>query len=131
MKHFIMTLMASYILFNSTVSHGKHRTQPKTTTHSMNGIASWYGYESGTHYQHRPKTASGEYFSPYQFTAAHKTLPFGTKVKVTNKSNNKSVIVKINDRGPFVRNRIIDLSKVAAQKIKLNGVGAVTIAFAK
>ncbi len=63
------------------------------------------------------KTASGEVYKSKKLTAAHKTLPFGTKVKVTNLANNKSVIVIINDRGPFTKGRIIDLSKSAAQKI--------------
>jgi rare lipoprotein A len=72
------------------------------------GIASFYSTKTGT------KTASGEKLNDSAFTAAHKTLKFGTKVKVTNLSNKKSIIVKINDRGPFVRGRIIDLSKAAA-----------------
>ncbi|WP_066632132.1 septal ring lytic transglycosylase RlpA family protein [Labilibacter marinus] len=63
------------------------------------------------------KTASGEIYQHQLKTAAHKTLPFGTKVKVTNLANNKSVVVKINDRGPFIKGRIIDLSKSAASEI--------------
>ncbi|VAW28529.1 Septum-associated rare lipoprotein A [hydrothermal vent metagenome] len=62
-------------------------------------------------------TASGEKYKHSKLTAAHKTLPFGTKVKVTNLSNKKSVVVVINDRGPFVKGRIIDLSKTAAKKL--------------
>jgi len=73
------------------------------------GEASWYGEE----FHNRP-TASGETFDMNGFTAAHKTLPFGSLVVVTNKVTGKSVLVKINDRGPFVRKRIIDLSKKAA-----------------
>ncbi len=65
------------------------------------------------------KTASGEIYKSSKMTAAHPTLPFGTKVKVTNLSNNKSVIVTVNDRGPFVKNRIIDLSKAAAIKLDI------------
>ena len=60
-------------------------------------------------------------------TAAHKTLPFGTKVKVTNLKTQESVIVTINDRGPFVRSRVIDLSQAAAQSIGINGVGSVEL----
>jgi rare lipoprotein A len=67
------------------------------------------------------KTASGEIYSHELKTAAHRSLPFGTLVKVTNLNNNKSVIVKINDRGPFIKNRVIDLSKSAAEDI--DGVG--------
>jgi rare lipoprotein A len=79
------------------------------------------------------KTASGEKFRNSKLTAAHKTLPFGTKVKVTNLSNGKSVKVKINDRGPFVAGRIIDLSKKAARKIDIFkvGVGDVKISYKK
>lgn len=63
------------------------------------------------------KTASGEIFKQAKMTAAHRTLPFNTRIKVTNLSNNKSVVVKINDRGPFVKDRILDLSKAAATKL--------------
>jgi len=63
------------------------------------------------------KTASGEIYKSSKMTAAHRILPFGTRVKVTNLSNNKSVTVTVNDRGPFVKNRIIDLSKAAAVKL--------------
>ncbi len=74
-------------------------------------------------------TASGEKFSNKKLTAAHKTLPFGTMVRVTNLANGKSVDVRINDRGPFVKGRIIDLSKAAAQKIDMlqTGIAEVTI----
>lgn len=63
------------------------------------------------------KTASGEIYKSSKMTAAHRTLPFGTRVEVTNLSNNKSVTVTVNDRGPFVKDRIIDLSKAAAVKL--------------
>ena len=82
------------------------------------GEASWYGPGFNG-----KKTASGETFNMYKLTAAHKKLPFGTKVKVTNLQNGKSVIVIINDRGPFVKGRIIDLSKKAAQQIGLIQAG--------
>lgn len=80
------------------------------------------------------KTASGEKFSNSKYTAAHKKLPFGTKVRVTNKVNNKSVVVTINDRGPFTRGRDIDLSKKAWMEIthdKKRGLLDVTIEVAK
>ncbi|MCL6705797.1 septal ring lytic transglycosylase RlpA family protein [Pseudomonas sp. R2.Fl] len=73
------------------------------------GGASWYALHS--------RTASGERMNPTLLTAAHKTLRFGTKVKVTNQRNGRSVVVRINDRGPFIRGRVIDLSKAAAQNI--------------
>ncbi|HMZ46347.1 MAG TPA: septal ring lytic transglycosylase RlpA family protein [Chitinophagaceae bacterium] len=77
------------------------------------------------------KTANGETYKPNEFTAAHKKLPFGTKVKVTNLNNNKTVTVRINDRGPFVAGRIIDLSRVAASEIGMinNGVVKVKIKY--
>lgn len=78
------------------------------------GIASYYGERF-----HGRQTASGETYDMTQLTAAHKSLKFGTMVRVTNKSNNKQVTVRINDRGPFVRGRIIDLSKAAADSIGL------------
>lgn len=73
------------------------------------GRASWYALNS--------RTASGEMMNPAAMTAAHRTLPFGTKVRVVNKANGKAVTVRINDRGPFVKGRVIDLSKEAARKI--------------
>lgn len=92
--------------------------------HALCGAASWYGPGF-----HGNKTASGERFNKHQLTAAHKTLKFGTRVKVTNPRNGKSVIVKINDRGPFVGKRIIDLSEKSADVIGLKnkGVGQVCL----
>lgn len=88
------------------------------------GTASWYGPK----FQGR-RTASGEKFDRESLTAAHLTLPFDTLVRVTNESNGKSVIVRINDRGPFTGNRIIDLSQRAAQTIGIieSGVGSVKL----
>jgi len=86
------------------------------------GLASYYANKfNGL------KTANGEIFDQNKFTAAHKTLPFGSRVKVTNLSNNKWVIVSINDRGPFVADRIIDLSFAAAKKIDLIQKGVVNV----
>jgi len=86
------------------------------------GIASWYGFDF-----HGKYTSDGEVYSMYKFTAAHKTLPMNTIVKVTNLENGKSVIVRINDRGPFVKNRIIDLSYIAAKKIGLDKMGTAKV----
>ena len=88
------------------------------------GKASFYGQEF-----QGGKTASGEEFDKKEFTAAHRSLPFGTIVRVTNLNNGKMVFVTINDRGPFIKNRIIDLSKAAAMQLGLvdNGVGRVRI----
>jgi rare lipoprotein A len=82
------------------------------------GVASFYGKR----FAGRP-TASGERFDPRQLTAAHKTLPFGTRVKVINPRNGRSVIVRINDRGPFTKGRHIDLSRAAAEEIGLVNAG--------
>ena len=71
--------------------------------------------------------ASGGWFNPNALTAAHKTLPFGTRVRVTNLNNGRSVVVRINDRGPYIRGRIIDLSKRAAQVIAMQGAGVVPV----
>ena len=76
------------------------------------GTASWYGKEF-----HGRRTTSGEIFDMYKLTAAHNELPLGTRVRVTNLKNHRSVVVKINDRGPFVPGRVIDLSYAAAKKI--------------
>lgn len=84
------------------------------------GIASVYGYHGG-------KTASGERANPDHLTAAHKSLPFGTMVQVTNKKNGRTVMVRINDRGPFVRGRIIDLTPAAASQLGLSGVAPVVV----
>jgi rare lipoprotein A len=86
------------------------------------GIASWYG-----HPYHGRRTASGEIYDMEQMTAAHRTLPFGTRVRVTNLSNGKTVEVRINDRGPFVDRRILDLSRAAARRIDLIGPGTAKV----
>ena len=82
------------------------------------GVASWYGPGF-----HGKATANGERYNQNGLTAAHKTLAFGTKVRVTNPNNGKSVVVRINDRGPYVGNRVIDLSKGAAQAIGMVNAG--------
>lgn len=88
------------------------------------GAASWYGLKF-----HGKPTASGEPFDSDDLTAAHPTLPFGTQVRVTNEANGKSVVVRINDRGPFAGKRIIDVSKKAAKRIGIleRGVGRVKL----
>lgn len=104
-----------------SIESKKHTTKSSKKKNHLEGMASWYGYESG------PRTASGEYFNPKKLTAAHKHIDFGTKVKVTNLKNNRSVIVTINDRGPYVRGRIIDLSKAAAKAIDMKGTQLVSL----
>ena len=90
-------------------------------TYHTKGMASWYGFESGN------RNADGSKFNPYGLSAAHRFLPFGTKVRVTNMKNKKSVIVPIKDRGPFVKGRIIDLSLGAARMLGIHGVTMVEI----
>ena len=86
------------------------------------GSASWYGSK-----YHGRKTSSGERYNKNDMTAAHKTLPFGTMVKVTNPANDKSVVLRINDRGPFVGNRIIDVSEAAARKLDIHESGVAKV----
>lgn len=90
--------------------------------YQASGHASWYGPGFDGH-----RTASGERFSRHAYTAAHKTLPLNSHVLVTNLANNESVVVRINDRGPFVRGRLIDLSQAAARAIGIRGTGRVAI----
>jgi len=87
------------------------------------GAASWYGPGF-----HGKRTANGETFNTNALTAAHKTLPFGTQVRVKNERTGKSVVVRINDRGPYAHGRVIDLSKAAAEAVGISGVGQVTLA---
>jgi rare lipoprotein A len=80
-----------------------------------------------SYYWQGQMTASGARFNPGALTAAHRSLPFGTRVRVTNRSNGRSVVVVINDRGPFVGGRIIDLSRAAAQAISMTGAGVAPV----
>ncbi|WP_287939373.1 septal ring lytic transglycosylase RlpA family protein [Sphingopyxis sp.] len=87
-----------------------------------NGTASYYGRELAGN-----RTASGERFDPDQMTAAHPTLAFGSKVRVTNLSNGQSVIVRVNDRGPFGGRRVIDISQAAAKEIGMHRSGTAKV----
>jgi rare lipoprotein A len=88
------------------------------------GQASFYGNQPG---EGGPLTANGERYNPGGYTAAHKTLPFGTRVRVTSSSTGRSVVVRINDRGPYAGNRVIDLSVAAARAIGLTNSGVGTV----
>src|SRR5271166_417288 len=103
---FAFTLLTSMIGFTLSAS-------------AQSGIASVYSEGS--------RTASGERASPGALTAAHRTLPFGTMVRVTNRSSGRSVVVRINDRGPFVRGRIIDLTPAAARALGFSGLANVEV----
>jgi rare lipoprotein A len=91
-----------------------HETAGAKTGKGMLGIASWYG---GTF--HGKTTANGERYDMNGLTAAHRSLPFGSKVRITNPATNDSIIVRINDRGPYVGNRVIDLSRAAARAVRI------------
>jgi rare lipoprotein A len=113
----------------------KHRTSPAAVSLACGfvlgalqadaaencGRASWYALSS--------KTASGERMNPAAMTAAHRSLPFGTKLKVTNTNNGRAVVVRINDRGPFIRGRVLDLSKAAAQQLDFVSAGHAKICY--
>ncbi|KGB53500.1 Rare lipoprotein A precursor [Sphingopyxis sp. LC81] len=97
----------------------------ETETEIGGGVASYYGNELAGN-----RTASGERFDPGQLTAAHRSLPFGSMVRVTNTSNGDSVIVRINDRGPFAHGRVIDVSHAAAREIGMHRSGTARVKLA-
>lgn len=99
-------------------------TETVRVAQTVSGPASWYGGKF-----HGRRTANGERFNKNELTAAHRSLPFGTRVRVTNQQNGRSVVVRINDRGPFVGNRVIDLSRAAAETVGMlrSGVAPVRL----
>ena len=88
---------------------------------AYSGVASWYGHTGN-------RTATGERTNLGGLTAAHRSLPFGTRVRVTNNRNGRSVVVRINDRGPFIRGRVIDLTPAGARAIGMGGLAKVSLA---
>ena len=128
-KTFILTLFLSTTLI--IASNDANKTKDSVVVNIekqrdiifQTGKASYYGSE----YKVGRRTASGQAYDKNKLTAAHKTLPFGTKVLVKNKKNNKEVTVTINDRGPFVKGRVIDLSVAAAKKIGMLHAGVVEV----
>lgn len=98
------------------------QSQQIVESHDLDGMASWYAGK----FQGR-LTANGEVFDTNQLTAAHRTLPFDTLVKVTNPVNDASVVVRINDRGPFIEGRVIDLSRAAAERIGIAAAGVAPV----
>lgn len=122
----IRTFLLTCLLLCSCVVTTNEAAKPKTSEPKvvkvLHGKASYYyGRWIGR------KTANGEIYRRHDVTAAHKTLPFNTKVRVTNLRNGKSVIVRINNRGPYIKGRILDLSLVAAQKIGMTKAGVVPV----
>ncbi len=122
MKRIVALLLALSFTWGCTLLR-REPTPPRTERVEV-GWASWYGKKF-----HGRQTASGEVYDMYQLTAAHKTLPLGTTVMVTHLKNDKSVMVIINDRGPFVKGRIIDLSYASAQAVGMveEGVAKVRV----
>ena len=96
----------------------------RTADNISTGVVSWYGGKF-----HGRKTASGEKYDKHELTAAHKSLPFGTKVKVTNIRNGKSVVVEINDRGPYAKSRVLDLSQAAFSEIGHTNTGVMQVEY--
>lgn len=119
----VMPLLLTDTLFDISDSSP---TSPLSIAGTMKnvfvGLASWYGPGF-----HGKKTASGEEYNMHELTAAHKTLPFGTKLKVTNVDNGKTIVVRINDRGPYIKGRILDLSFAAAKQLGYTGVAKLKI----
>ena len=99
-----------------------HKVHPQQVPLTQTGLASWYGEEN-----HGKPTAFREVYDMDEMTAAHKTLPFNTIVRVINLKNKKEVVVRINDRGPFVEGRIIDLSRAAARALDMEETGVVPV----
>jgi rare lipoprotein A len=117
----ISAVLALGVATSVSIASAKGRTSGVKAT---SGSASWYGGQF-----HGRKTANGERYNMNGLTAAHRSLPFGTKVRVTNRKNGKSVVVRINDRGPYVGKRVIDLSRGAAQAVSMihSGTAPVTL----
>lgn len=111
-------MLKTLLLSVALIATPSYAVAESKKTFKQQGISSWYGTPF-----HGRKTASGETFNMHSLTAAHRTLPLGSKVKVTNTSNGKSVILKINDRGPFHGNRVLDVSKAAATQLGMLSKG--------
>jgi len=109
-----------FMRFNAVICGAMIIVGYSSVAMAESGIASVYAYSG-------QRTANGERAQPNGFTAAHRTLPFGTRVRVTNNRNGRSIVVRINDRGPFVRGRVIDLTPAAAQALGFSGLASVTV----
>lgn len=122
-KSTLLLFLLILLTVGLTMSFSKINVEPSVNVYEE-GKASYYGFQ----FLGR-KTACGDIFTENEYTCAHKYLPFGTKIKVTNVDNNKSVIVRVNDRGPFVKGRIVDLSIKAAKDLGLmqSGVAKVEV----
>ncbi len=116
-KQRLLSILCSVILLTSCAGKSYFRSG-----NVQKGIASWYGSDF-----HGKLTSNQEIYNMHALTAAHKTLPFGAYVKVTNLNNGKSIVVRINDRGPFIKGRIIDLSYAAAKKVGMDITGVAPV----
>lgn len=126
---FLVVLLSSCVNFQQTHKTPSYRVYGKpyqvlssSKNYHEKGVASWYGRKF-----HHKRTSSGERYNMYELTAAHKTLPLASRVLVTNLNNGRQVIVKVNDRGPFVSNRLIDLSYAAAKRLGMVGRGLANV----
>lgn len=117
-----LALVISVLVITSLVACGTKPPVREIPPYKTTGLASYYGKKF-----HGRRTASGERFDMHAMTAAHRDIKFGTRVRVTNLKNKRSVTVRINDRGPFARGRIIDLSYAAAKKIGMIRDGVVQV----
>ena len=123
---FLVLSLASVVEAKQQTKHSRHpahATGQNAASHS--GIASVYA-SKGDRYS-GGRTASGERVRSNELTAAHRSLPFGTMVRVTNRRNSKSVVVRINDRGPFVRGRVIDVTPAGARALGFSGLAPVSL----
>lgn len=105
-----------------TIKGKTYHVMKSAKNYKAKGVASWYGSPKW-----HQKTSTGERYNMHAMTAAHPTLPFATRVRVKNLNNGRSIVVRINDRGPFVSNRLIDLSFAAAQKLGIKGLAPVEV----
>ena len=115
--------MKLIVLFLSLVTGLRMLRAEDSGKRSQTGVASWYGSESA-------KTANGEHYNPMGMTAAHRTLPFGTMVQVKNLATGRCCTVRVNDRGPFKRGRVIDVTKRAAQELGMINSGTAKVELA-
>lgn len=120
---------ASQDLSGAVPRSGRRGRAVRTEMPSITGGTS-LGSGIASYYWQPQRVASGGWFNPNALTAAHRTLPFGTRVRVTNLSNGRSVTVTINDRGPFIRGRVIDLSRAAAAAVGMTGAGLARVSMA-
>ena len=122
---FLVLSLASVVEAKQQTKHSRHPAHATQNAASHSGVASVYA-SKGDRYN-GGRTASGERVHSNQLTAAHRSLPFGTMVRVTNRRNSKSVVVRINDRGPFVRGRVIDVTPAGARALGFSGLAPVSL----